>query len=207
MNLYEPATVITDYLLALVGLVFGLLLRRGARPGPGARRWFARALLLSALSAFVGGSYHGLAPNFSPQVAALWWRLTLIILSCVSAALAFSLMYEMAPAPSRKRFRNLILLKFGFFAGLALVQPLFLVAIADYGTALIAWLIVAVVVRRPWRGWMLTAIGLSVLAATVQQLRLSPSAHFNHNDLYHVIQALALAGFYRGGRFLSGSAV
>ena len=203
MNLYEPATVITDYLLALVGLVLGLLLRKDA-PAGGARRWFARALLLSALSAFVGGSYHGFAPNFSPEVARAWWRLTLIILSCVSAALAFSLMHEVTPPRSTKWVRNIILLKFGFFVGLALVKPLFVVAIADYGTALLAWLIFALAVRRPWRAWMLTAIGLSAVAAAVQQLRLSPSVHFNHNDLYHVIQALALTAFYRGARLLVG---
>jgi hypothetical protein len=46
---------------------------------------------------------------------------------------------------------------------------------------------------------MLAAIGLSVIAALVQQLQVSPSLQFNHNDLYHVIQAFALGGFYRAG--------
>jgi hypothetical protein len=205
MNLHEPATLVTDYLLALVSLVVGLLLRRDTPPP--ARRWFARALLLSALSAFVGGSYHGLAPNFSTDIAAVWWRLTLTILSCVSAALAFSLMHEVASPKSKKLVRNVILLKFGFFVGLALVRPLFVVAIADYGTALLAWLIVAIAIRRPWRVWMLTAIGLSGVAAAVQQLRLAPSTLFNHNDLYHVIQALALVAFYRGARLLGSPKV
>ena len=58
--------------------------------------------------------------------------------------------------------------------------------------------------RRPWRGWMLAGIGLSIIAALVQQLGWAPAPHFNHNDLYHVIQALALGGFYRAGRKFAG---
>jgi hypothetical protein len=33
----------------------------------------------------------------------------------------------------------------------------------------------------------------------VQARRLAPHRLFNHNDLYHVIQMVALYAFYRGG--------
>lgn len=205
MNLYEPATLITDYLLALVAVVCGLRLLRD-NPAS-ARRWFARALLLSALSAFVGGSYHGFAPNFAPELQAIWWKLTLIILSLVSAALALSLMHEVAPLRRQSLVRSTIVLKLAVFVTLALVKPVFLFAIIDYGTALIAWIVAALVTRRIWSPWMLTAIGLSFVAAAVQQLRLAPSVHFNHNDLYHVIQAFAFLAFHRGGRLLGRTKV
>jgi hypothetical protein len=205
MNLYEPATLVTDYLLALVALVFGLLLRRNSPPA--ARRWFARALMLSALSAFVGGSYHGLAPNFNAEIASLWWKLTLVLLSFVSAALALSLMHEVTTPRQQSWVRPVIILKLVGFVIVASVKPLFLVAIADYGTTLLAWLLAALVGRRPWRGWMLAAIGISAVAAAVQQLRVSPSPQFNHNDLYHVIQAFAFFACYRAGRRLGGAKV
>jgi hypothetical protein len=51
---------------------------------------------------------------------------------------------------------------------------------------------------------MLGSIVLSAVAAAVQQLKLAPSVPFNHNDLYHIIQALALFGFYQAGRRLAG---
>jgi hypothetical protein len=205
MTLYEPATLITDYLLALVALACGLLLRRN-NPGL-SRRWFARAMLLSAFSAFVGGSYHGFAPNFGPELQEIWWRLVLIILNLVSAALALSLMHEVAPTRRQAWIRTLIILKLVVFVLIAMAKPAFLFAIIDYGTALLAWIVAAFVARRRWRGWMLAAIGLSFVAAAVQQLRLSPSLHFNHNDLYHVIQALAFGAFYRGGKLLGTSKV
>jgi hypothetical protein len=127
---------------------------------------------------------------------------TLIILSFVSAALALGLMHELASPRQQSWIRPLIILKLVVFVGLALVKPVFLFAIIDYGTALLAWIVAALITRRPWRGWMLAAIGLSFVAAAVQQLRISPSPHFNHNDLYHAIQAFALIAFYHAGKRL-----
>jgi hypothetical protein len=164
-------------------------------------------MLLSALSAFAGGSYHGFAPNFAPEIQAIWWRLVLIILSLVSAALALSLMHEVAPSRQKTWIRAIIILKLAVFVLIAMARPVFLFAIIDYGTALLAWIAAALVTARQWRGWMLAAIGLSFVAATVQQIRLSPSLHFNHNDLYHVIQAFAFVAFYRGGKLLGRSKV
>jgi hypothetical protein len=205
MSLHEPATLITDYLLALVALVCGLLLRRNDPPP--ARLWFARGMLVSALSAFVGGSYHGFAPNFAYEIQAIWWRSILITLSLVSAALALSLMHEVAPSHRQPLIRSLIILKLAIFLVVALMRPVFLFAIIDYGTALLAWIVAALVTGGPWRGWMLAAIGLSFFAAAVQQLQLSPFSRLNHNDLYHVIQAFAFFGFYRGGKLLGTAKV
>jgi hypothetical protein len=201
MNVHEPATVVTDYLLALLTVFLGWRLSRDSPPP--ARKWFARVLFLSALSAFVGGSYHGWGPNVSPALAAAWWGLTLLTLSLVSACLAMSLMHEMAPVRLHGWIRTAIVVKLVLFAGLAVLSPRFLVAIVDYGTTLLTWLVAAVLARhRPWRGWMLAGIALSAIAAAVQQLRLAPSVHFNHNDLYHVVQGVAFIAFYRAGRLL-----
>jgi len=205
MNLHEPATLITDYLLALLTLVLGLRLRRDT-PAP-ARLWFARALLLSALSAFIGGSYHGLSPNVSDELASLWWRVTLVIVNLVSATLAISLMHEIVPVRRHFLVQVIIVLKLATFVVIALLKPIFLVAILDYGSTMLAWLVVALASQPRWRAWMLAAIGLSAVAAVVQQLQVSPAPAFNHNDLYHVIQGLAFAAFYRAGRMLGGSKV
>jgi len=50
--------------------------------------------------------------------------------------------------------------------------------------------------------WMLAAAVVSALAAAVQASGFSLHQHFNHNDLYHVIQIAALWLFYRGARLL-----
>jgi hypothetical protein len=51
-------------------------------------------------------------------------------------------------------------------------------------------------------GWLIAGVLVSLVAAIVQARRLAPHRHFNHNDLYHVIQMAALYAFYRGGALL-----
>lgn len=199
MSIYEPATLLTDSLLAvLAGGLAWRLHRRSLAANP-AGRWLSRTLGLTALSALVGGSYHGFAPNFSPAVGEGWWIATLLIINLVSAAMALSLLHELRPAGRRHLWPWLIAVKFALFAVVAIVLQKFVVAIIDYGLVMLAWASAALLLRRTWSGWMLAAIGLSVGAALVQQMGWAPSPSFNHNDLYHVIQALALVCFYAAG--------
>jgi len=44
---------------------------------------------------------------------------------------------------------------------------------------------------------------LSVVAAIVQMEGRGLSATFDHNDLHHLVQAVALYGFYRAGRLFA----
>jgi|CXWL01.1.fsa_nt_gi hypothetical protein len=205
MIIHEPATLLTDYLLA--GLAAGLAwrLHRSRSATNLAAQWWSRALGLTALSAFVGGSYHGFAPDFPTPVASAWWLITLWIISLLSAGMAMILLHELAPAGNQRLWRGLIGLKLALFAAVAVMQPVFVVVIIDYGLTMLAWIVTIVWLRRSWSGWMLAGIGLSVIAALVQQLRWAPSPHFNHNDLYHVIQALALGAFYRAAGKFSGA--
>ena len=200
MSIHEPATLLTDYMLALLAGWLAWRLHRQLSARQDAAQWWSRALGLTALSALVGGSYHGFAPNFSPAVSGLWWIVTLLIINLLSAAMTLSLLHEVVPPAQHRPWRGLIAFKFAAFAGAVIAHPFFVVVIIDYGLTMLAWATAAVLLRRSWSGWMLAGIGLSVVAALVQQLRWAPSLHFNHNDLYHVIQALALICLYAAGR-------
>jgi peptidoglycan/LPS O-acetylase OafA/YrhL len=50
--------------------------------------------------------------------------------------------------------------------------------------------------------WILAGVAVSALAAMVQYFGIAPHPHFNHNDLYHVVQITAMALFYGGGKLL-----
>lgn len=200
MSIHEPATLLTDSLLAALSGWLAWRLHRQRSAGQDAAQWWSRALGLTALSALVGGCYHGFAPNFSSSVAGLWWIITLLIINLISAVMALSLLHEIVPARRQRSWLGLIVFKFTAFAGAAIAHPFFVVVIIDYGLTMLAWATAAVLLRRSWSRGMLAGIGLSIIAALVQQLRWAPSLHFNHNDLYHVVQALALICFYAAGR-------
>lgn len=198
MNLHEPATFLTDGLLGGLALYLAWRLQPTA---PAVRQW-RYTFLLTGLSALVGGAWHGFAPDFPVAIQTAWWVLTLWLISGVSACLALSLMQEWAPAAHQPRWRRLIGLKFALAVVTAAVWPVFVVAIVDYGLALAAWLLAALITHRAWRGRMLAGISLAVSAALIQQSGWPRLRYFNHNDLYHLIQALALVAFFQAVRRL-----
>lgn len=204
MTIHEPATLLTDLLLgALAGWLAWRLHRRPATGHPAAR-WWVWSLTLTGASALVGGAYHGFGPNFSSEVQTGWWVLTLLLICLISAAMSVSLLHEMIAPSAQRPWRTVIAFKFVAFAGAAARHPEFVVVIIDYGLTLLLWAVVAALAGRTWRGWMLTGVGFSLIAAAVQQLHWGISARFNHNDVYHVIQAGALLAFYRAGQHFTG---
>lgn len=202
MTIHEPATLVTDLLLAALGGWLAWRLHRRMPAANLAAHWWSRALALTAASALIGGIYHGFAPNFSTAVGAAWWTVTLFIISLLAAVMALSLLHEFVPPAGQRRWLVVIAFKLAAFGGAVFTHPNFVVVIIDYGLVLVLWAVAALWSRRPWRGWMLAGVGLSVAAAVVQQMRWGFSPQFNHNDVYHLIQTCALVAFYRAGREL-----
>ncbi len=79
MTIHEPATLATDLLLAVLGGGLAWRLRKRVAADNRAALWWCGALWAMALSALVGGLYHGFAPNFHAAVDGVWWRLVLAL--------------------------------------------------------------------------------------------------------------------------------
>jgi hypothetical protein len=193
MTLHEPMTLATDYLLALACAGFSVLLFRMKSAATG---WWSIACAAVAVAALVGGTYHGF-PQFYP---ALLWKTTLVAAGAASCAMVIATGIATGIAP--KAVFWLAVLKFAAYLAWIAQHDDFLAVVIDSGSAL---LVVAALhaIRgdAAWR-WMISAVAVSVAAAAVQAMKLAPHPHFNHNDLYHVIQIAAMFLFYRGARLL-----
>lgn len=205
MTLHEPTTFATDLLLAGVSGVLALRLLRGASPTNRAARWWCGALALSALAALLGGTYHAFGPEF-PATRYLWWRLTLIAICGMAAAMDFALLYELSGGKDPGPRKPPVLAKAVGCIAAAIYWGDFSVAVFSYGLSLLAWVGAAIVIPRPWRFWILTGVGGSAVAAAIQQLKLSPAPGFNHNDLYHAVQVIAVVCLYQAGTRFGGAA-
>ena len=76
--------------------------------------------------------------------------------------------------------------------------------VADTATAfVVVGLLHALRWREPGSRPILAGVALSIVAGLVQASGLDLHRHFNHNDLYHVIQVVAIVAYYRGVRLLS----
>ena len=183
----EPSTVITDYLLGLVcSWVAFRLMRSDARPQ---KLWgFAFAAL--AVGAFLGGTWHGFVQSD------LLWKATVLSVGFASFGMV---------AGSGHAFtwlRILAAIKLLLYLGWMLFHDDFIYVVLDTGIALI---VVAAIHLWKWNGPMLAGVALSVLAGAVQASGLRLHEHFNHNDLYHVIQTVAVLLLYQGAKRLRSS--
>ncbi len=187
MTIAEPATLVTDYLLAAFSLYWGMALCRSTKA-----RWWGIAFFAVAASALIGGTYHGF-PQFHPRE--LWAA----VMVCAGVA-SFAMVVAAARATgiAKTFFFWFALLKFMAYVAITARHDEFIYVVIDSGVALLlVALLHAIRGDPPWR-WMIGAVAVSVAAAGVQAMKLAPHPQFNHNDLYHVIQIAAMYLFYRG---------
>jgi hypothetical protein len=55
---------------------------------------------------------------------------------------------------------------------------------------------------HPGSGYFLLGLIITLVGAVVQQSGFTIHKHFNHNDLYHVIQMVGIWYIYKGGMTL-----
>jgi hypothetical protein len=178
----EPVTALTDYALAAV---CGVL---GSRLGSLSRFWML-AFLALGLAAVLGGTWHGFW-----QGDALWKATTLSV-GVASFGMVVGSARATAGGLTQRLLAGFATLKLATYAAWMMFHDDFIWVVLDTGIAL---LLVGLMHLRAANGWMLAGVAASVLAGLAQASGIALHAHFNHNDLYHVMQAGAMLLLYRG---------
>ena len=183
----EPSTVLTDYLLGAVSTWVAIRLFK-SREKP--RRLWAVAFAALAIGAFLGGTWHGFVHS------ELLWKATVLSVGFASFGMVAGSGYSMP------WLRVLAAIKLVLYVGWMLVHDEFIYVVLDTGIALI---VVAAIHLWKWNGPMLAGVALSVLAGVVQASGFSLHEHFKNNDLYHVMQTVAVLLLYQGAKRLKSS--
>ncbi len=204
MNVHEPMTLATDLMLTIAAVVFAVRLWR-------VHRMWALAFLFTAAGSFFGGIHHGFAPQMTPLASLVLWKATVFAIGLASFFLLAGSGGRERGAPGSAggtpAFRwvgAIAIVKLIVFMSWMITHNNFLYVIADYGLTLLIVGIVMLVRRGPATPWVIGSIVVSVIGALVQQSGFALHRHFNHNDLYHVIQLAALWLLYRGGMQMNG---
>ena len=206
MTLLEPAVSLTDLGLAIENTVFTVLLARRSTLLTSARRWWILFFVSLALAALLGFVTHGFFADKSLPLHQQLWGVTLLsmgLMALATVALAALLTFD-ARVANRIVWGAACLLVLYSVAVISGYRH-FGLAIAAYAPAMV-FLLIAFVNRlgkHHRRHWVLGIAGLVLtsIAAALQQLGvgLHPE-YFNHNALYHVIQAPALWMLYLTAR-------
>ena len=77
MHLSEPVTTLTDYLLGAASLYFAIALVRMASPKGLAVRLWSIGFFVTAVAAFVGGTFHALTLQASDALLNALWNVTI----------------------------------------------------------------------------------------------------------------------------------
>jgi hypothetical protein len=207
MTLLEPAVALTDLGLTLENVSFVVLLMRRAN-GTALRRWFVLLFASLALAAVLGLVSHGFLADKGSRLHQWVWVSVLLAIGATGLSTWAIGAYLQFSAPGARRM--MLALAFPYCAYVLLVlagYDNFGVAIAGYVPA--AVFLFSVLLRRLWRKPTapvragVAGAALTFIAVGVQQfgIGLHP-VHFNHNALYHLIQALSLWLMYIAARGL-----
>jgi hypothetical protein len=189
----EPMTVVTDYALGSVAAWLSLLLFRNAQA---ARRLWAVAFAALAAAAFLGGTWHGFLQSN------LLWKATTLSAGVASFGMVAGSSWAVFSGPVRAFVLTAAMAKLLVYSIWMLSHDAFLYVVIDTG---IAFIVVAALHLWKWNGPILAGVAISIAGALVQASGFRLHEHFNHNDLYHVIQIGALVLLYRGAKRLHSS--
>jgi hypothetical protein len=177
--------------------------------GQSARRSWAASFAAVALAAAAGGTWHGWRPRMVPPTQDALWLATYAFVLLGDAFILAGATHAAARGSRRRALMAVVVLRFVVSLAFLARQPDFLYVVYDYAGTLAGLLLFAVWLarqRRPGAAWIAAGVAVSLAGAAVQRLRLAPSAAFNHNDLFHVVQAAGLYLYYRGGCRLTDAA-
>lgn len=206
----EPDVTLTDYGLAVEGFLFAYLLYRRGDPGQPLRSWFVLFFGSLGIAALTGGTVHGFFHDAGTVGNAILWPATLIAIGgttfaawMVGATILFSGLFsgQLSGRFSGKMRYWARQISGAQFAGYSLTvlftTQAFFIAIVNYLPAVLFLLVVFLLAYGRTRERTVLAglfgLVLTFVAAVVQQrgVALHP-VYFNHNALYHLIQAVAL---------------
>jgi uncharacterized protein DUF6962 len=206
VRITEAATMATDFVIAVICIVFAVAIERGADGIATARGLWGLSFAFTAIAAMIGGVVHGFALHLEVAAKDRLWKATQYAMGLTSVAILAAAVVAFVDGAAQRWFVGVAVAKFLGYAAVVRRRDDYAVVVVDYGTSMIAMAALATAgwVRSgaPAAPWLVAGVVVSGVAAAVQLKKVAPHPRFNHNDLYHVIQVVALYLFYRGGRLL-----
>ena len=201
-KIQEPMTMITDYILGFQTIIMAVLLIVNSE-SEFSRVLVAISFIATGIGAFLGGSSHGLKQYMSKNQDAIIWKSTLILLGIATVFLTLSVL--VSSIVSSILFYSLVglsILAFVIYILWINKHPEFIYVIVYYVPSMLLLMIIKIVTlistNDPSSIFIIVGILLAFIGAGIQAKGLSPHKHFNHNDLFHVVQMIAFVFLYIG---------
>ena len=199
--------MLTDYGLALLCALYARRLWKvGADSGQLSVANWALGMACLAAASLAGGTFHGFSNSLAQSILRSLWKITVYTIGLASFFWFAGALCASVTGTVRRWFMIVPWLQLAVFSWWMTIHDEFLFVIYDYGSMSVGVLVLQLYGWYKFQDrsapWLITGVLISVLAAVVQAAGLSFHRHFNHNDLYHVIQMGGMVVFCRGARLL-----
>lgn len=202
--LTEPDVALTDYGLALECGCFVYILWRRIAGDRALRGWFMLFFGSVGAAALAGGTVHGFFSGAATIGARLLWSATMLALGATAlASWAAGARLVFGPRVARGVVMAAVAEYVAYAAAGLYVTQAFALAVLNYLPALVFLVIVFALefrrTREPRVGGALAGLALTLAGSWIQQrgLALHPR-YFDHNAVYHSVEALALLLVFGG---------
>jgi hypothetical protein len=206
----EPDVTLTDYGLFVECVAFAWLIAKGPANVIGLQRWTVLFFVFTALAALFGGTVHGFY-TVESGIGRVLWKISMLAIGA-TALTAWAIGAHLSFGRHRRHFILWIAATLSalYAAVIVFVTDEFWIAVAGYLPAAMflfaGFLGAAIRSRASWARLGAWGLVLSFAAAAIQQLRIAlHPVYFNHNALYHLVQAVALALLFVASRGLLGT--
>ncbi|MCH8069479.1 MAG: hypothetical protein IID16_09480 [Candidatus Marinimicrobia bacterium] len=205
--IYEPMTFITDMILGLVALYFGLKISDVYwRSFQIFHSNLSYTFYFLALSAILGGIFHGFGPHYSEVLRNLLWKGTVISIGISSLFFLLAALVLTTPLKTYLVVRWIPVFATLFYVVIIWKNPDFSNVIKFYLPAMVLIFTLMIYtyffLGQSGAGNMIIGLMIMFLGAVAWKSGFSLHTHFNHNDIYHVIITVAIWYLYRGGLML-----
>ncbi len=196
-------TAFTDGLIAVCSGYWAIsLITLSSQTGMSVQHYWGYGYGLIALGSLLGAISHGFGPNFPEYISKIIWKLTVASLGWTSFFLVIGSFYfifplsviiwlRWVPIALLVMYHIVIFFNDEFKVAIFFYAPGMIFACIGFGYGYLTF-------GSGSAGIVCLGLLMSFIAAGVQIKGVTIHKHFNHNDLYHVIQLIALYVIYRG---------
>ncbi|MDH5647438.1 MAG: hypothetical protein OEZ01_15620 [Candidatus Heimdallarchaeota archaeon] len=201
VKITEPMTMITDYIIAIYTVILIFLLLETSVLTSTALWIISLAFL--CVGAVLGGTDHGFQDNFTEKTI---YRIKQATYLCIGMASLFMLLGTIYSSISNEIviivFVAISIIKSMIFIYNIRSKNQFKYVIIEYAPSMVLVLIFKIYSLIVWNDpssiWIIIGVIISFISAAIQASKFSLHKHFNHNDIYHVVQMIGIYFFYKG---------
>ena len=195
--LYEPTTTITDFFIFIFGIFFSWNIFQISYSQ--FHLIWSLSFLCIGLGGFLGAISHGFGPKMRELYKRIIWRLTLLFVGLTGIFIGMASVILFFDDISLYFFSGILILFYinririddTFKNAVNFYLPLILFSIISFGFFFYIY-------GKVESLFIFMGLIVSVAASLTQVMRISFHKHFNHNDLFHVIQIFGMVLIFKG---------